>query len=69
MSFFGQQPPNPIRMTHSTLRKNVRRTSRKMGTAPDLGPRPDTIRSILDHSKALRVVDAPPVGKIDLYMN
>jgi len=40
-----------------------------MAAALDPGPRPDTIRSILDHSKALRVVNAPPVGKIDLFMN
>ncbi len=33
------------------------------------GPRASTIQMILGYSKALRVVDAPPVGEIALILN
>jgi len=33
------------------------------------GPRNSTIQFILGYSKALRVVDAPPVGEITLILN
>lgn len=34
-----------------------------------MGPRAATIQLILGYSRALRVVDAPPVGKIDIVLN
>jgi len=36
---------------------------------PLAGPHPTTIRAILSYSKALLVVDAPPVGKVDIVLN
>jgi hypothetical protein len=33
------------------------------------GPRPSTIAAILSYSKALRVVEAPPVGRVDIVLN
>jgi hypothetical protein len=33
------------------------------------GPRPATIAAILSYSKALRVVEAPPVGRVDIVLN
>jgi hypothetical protein len=33
------------------------------------GPRPASIQAILGYSKALKVVDAPPVGEILLILN
>lgn len=33
------------------------------------GPRQASIQAILGYSKALRVVDAPPVGRIDIILN
>ena len=33
------------------------------------GPGQATISAILDYSKALVVVDAPPLGKVDLILN
>lgn len=35
----------------------------------DPGPRAATIRTILDYSRALRVVNAPPVGEVDIVLN
>lgn len=35
----------------------------------DLGPRPATLQAILGYSKAVQVVDAPPVGQIGLVLN
>ena len=55
-------------MANSTLRKRPLRIRRfDHSFAP--GPKPTTIKTILDYSKALRVVDAPPIGKIDLVLN
>lgn len=33
------------------------------------GPRRTTIDAILNFSKALKVVDVPPVGKVDIILN
>jgi hypothetical protein len=33
------------------------------------GPRPATVNAILNYSKALRVVEVPPVGKIEVVLN
>ncbi len=63
------QTTNPVRMTHSTLRKNIRRTKGKMSADTQPGPRPASIQFILGYSRALRVVDAPPIGPIDLILN
>ncbi|HMZ49490.1 MAG TPA: hypothetical protein PKH36_12610 [Flavobacteriales bacterium] len=55
-------------MTHSTLRKRpVRRSASPMPILQ--GPRPSTIHAILSYSKALRVVDAPPVGQVNIVLN
>ena len=56
-------------MTHSTLRKYNRRqpVDRKQGS--DKGPGQRSISAILAYSKALRVVQAPPVGEVGLILN
>ncbi len=57
-------------MTHSTLRKKSPRRSRKtMTTGTEHGPRESTLQFILGYSRALQVVDAPPVGKVDVILN
>lgn len=57
-------------MTHSTLRKNTRRRTKKpMTNELNLGPRASTIQLILGYSRALKVVDAPPVGEVCLILN
>lgn len=57
-------------MTNSTLRKNTRRRSKKTMPNPiELGPRAATIQFILGYSKALTVVDAPPLGEVCLVLN
>ena len=57
-------------MAHSTLRKkNTRNTSKPMSTTPSMGPREASIQSILGYSRALRVVDAPPIGQVDIILN
>ncbi|HRH70052.1 MAG TPA: hypothetical protein PLB89_11145 [Flavobacteriales bacterium] len=33
------------------------------------GPRASSIQFILGYSRALRVVDAPPIGQVDLILN
>jgi len=33
------------------------------------GPRRSTINAILNFSKALNVVDLPPVGQVDIILN
>lgn len=53
-------------MTHSTLRRRNRRI-RPMTTA--LGPKASTLQAILGYSKALQVVDAPPLGQVNLVLN
>ncbi|MEZ4756007.1 MAG: hypothetical protein R2817_04170 [Flavobacteriales bacterium] len=56
-------------MTHSTLRKNTRRKPRSNEPDTAMGPSQRSINAILAYSKALRVVNAPPVGEIDLILN
>lgn len=57
-------------MAHSTLRKkNTRNTSKPMSTTPSMGPREASIQCILGYSRALRVVDAPPIGQVDIILN
>ncbi len=57
-------------MTHSTLRKNSsRRPKKTMNTELLPGPRASSIQFILGYSKALKVVDAPPVGEVSLILN
>lgn len=59
--------PNPRRMTHSTLRK---RTARRRSNMEVLqGPRRSTINAILNFSKALKVVEVPPIGQVDIILN
>ncbi|HPF92014.1 MAG TPA: hypothetical protein PLL57_15240 [Flavobacteriales bacterium] len=57
-------------MTHSTLRKNSNRRPKKTMTqeiAP--GPREASIQFILGYSRALKVVEAPPVGEVSIILN
>ena len=57
-------------MTHTTLRKtNKRRTRKPMHTELQPGPRAASIQLILGYSRALRVVDAPPIGEVDIILN
>lgn len=57
-------------MTNSTLRKNTRRRSKKTMTKDlELGPRAASIQLILGYSRALKVVDAPPIGEVCLILN
>ncbi len=53
-------------MTNTTLRRKSRR-NRPMTTA--LGPKASTLQAILGYSKALQVVDAPPLGQVNLVLN
>ena len=57
-------------MKHSTLRRRDRRSSVRR-TSMDLqpGPRPSTLQAILSYSKALSVVEAPPLGTVALVLN
>jgi hypothetical protein len=54
------------RMAHSTLRKPSRNRSEMPSLA---GPRPSTLKAILNYSKALKVVKVPPVGQVDVVLN
>ncbi|HQV75034.1 MAG: hypothetical protein KBA60_05445 [Flavobacteriales bacterium] len=57
-------------MANSTLRKkNTRNTGKPMITKPSMGPREASIQFILGYSRALRVVDAPPIGQVDIILN
>lgn len=56
-------------MTNTTLGRKARRTRVAMTTDLQPGPRAATIQAILGYSKALKVVDAPPVGEIALILN
>ena len=53
-------------MTNTTLRRKSRH-NRPMTTA--LGPKASTLQAILGYSKALQVVDAPPLGQVNLVLN
>lgn len=59
--------PNSRRMTHSTLRKRSLRRRPNMEVLQ--GPRRSTITAILNYSKALSVMEVPPVGKVDIVLN
>ncbi|MCB0769540.1 MAG: hypothetical protein KDC00_03950 [Flavobacteriales bacterium] len=41
----------------------------KMNLEQPPGPSAASVRSILGYSRALRVVDAPPIGKVDIVLN
>ncbi len=57
-------------MKHSTLRRPARRSSfRRNSMDLQPGPRATTIQAILNYSKALAVVDAPPLGTVALVLN
>jgi hypothetical protein len=58
-------------MTHSTLRKNSasRRARKLMEKEVEYGPKTASIEMILGYSKALQVVNAPPVGQIAVILN
>lgn len=56
-------------MRNSTLGKKVPRTRKTMSSAIVSGPRRSTIQFILGYSRALSVVDAPPIGKIAFLLN
>lgn len=57
-------------MTNSTLRKKtIRRTRKPMTIDLRPGPREASIQLILGYSRALQVVEAPPLGQVDLVLN
>lgn len=57
-------------MAHSTLRKkNAHNNGKPMTSQPSMGPREASIQFILGYSRALRVVVAPPIGKVDIVLN
>ena len=57
-------------MANITLRKNSPRSNKRpMRSELQPGPSAASIRFILDYSKALRVVHAPPVGEVTLILN
>ena len=57
-------------MTHSTLRKNTRRRPKKtMTNELEIGPRAASIQFILGYSRALKVVEAPPIGEVAIMLN
>jgi hypothetical protein len=41
----------------------------KMSLEPPPGPSAASVQFILGYSRALRVVDAPPIGKVDIVLN
>ena len=57
-------------MKHKTLhRRSIRPIRQRHDHRLPQGPRATTLKTILDYSKALIVVDAPPLGKVDLVLN
>lgn len=56
-------------MTHSTLGKKTRRTRKAMSLDLQPGPRSSSIQFILGYSRALKVVDAPPIGQVEIVLN
>lgn len=68
-SFIEQTVTKPYYMTNATLGKKARRTRKAMSFDLQPGPRSSTIQFILGYSRALKVVDAPPVGQIDIVLN
>lgn len=57
--------PQTDHMADSTLRKRSDRRSSPMSK----GPRPATITALLNYSKALKVMELPPVGKVEVVLN
>lgn len=57
-------------MRNKTLPRNASRPIRQRHDqrVPG-GPRASTLKTILDYSKALTVVHAPPLGQVDLVLN
>lgn len=53
-------------MAHATLRKPQRNRA-QMPALP--GPKAATVQAILNYSKALKVVELPPVGKVHVVLN
>ena len=35
----------------------------------DFGPKTATVQAILAYSKALKVVEVPPIGQVDILLN
>ena len=57
-------------MRNSTLRKRPARDLRNLlKLDPHAGPRPETLQAILGYSKAVCIVDAPPLGKVAIVLN
>ena len=57
-------------MTNSTLWKKAPRRERKaMPIDLQPGPRSASIQLILGYSRALQVVNAPPVGQVEVILN
>lgn len=57
-------------MRLSTLPRNSSRPrQRRLEHQPTPGPRHATLKKIMDYSRALRVVDAPPLGQVDVILN
>ncbi|MEO8069133.1 MAG: hypothetical protein ABI599_15655 [Flavobacteriales bacterium] len=57
-------------MRNSTLRKRpVRDLRNLLNPETNAGPRPATLQAILGYSKAVRIVDAPPLGKVAIVLN
>lgn len=54
-------------MTNSTLPKRSFRRRPNMQVTQ--GPRRSTINAILNFSKALNVVEVPPIGQVDIILN
>lgn len=53
-------------MAHSTLRRPSRNRI-QMPSRP--GPKPATVNALLNYSKALKVVELPPLGKVGVVLN
>jgi hypothetical protein len=34
-----------------------------------LGPKPSTLNAILSYSKALKIVEVPPIGQVNIILN
>lgn len=58
-------------MRHKTLPRSS--SSRPIRQRPNdrvpTGPLVSTLKTILDYSRALTVVNAPPIGKVDVILN
>lgn len=65
--FLNHERTNTHHMANSTLRK--RSVRRPTTVNAQVGPRKATINAILHFSKALRVVEVPPVGEVAVVLN